>query len=419
MADRYSILRRHRTRLRNSIKTRIGSWMFLPAEIRVMILEAITCQKYRGWASLAAVCKEWQIFIEKRNFYRLKLQVPCLDVFQRIIIRQRELVHYIQLDIELRKYSCRCCEWEESDSWTSSNNSAIRDGIWKLFSILSAWKPANALTLELNAHSPSDSEHWWHDPKHGWINGQQVRTPPESAILRLFETIKFSLLVQNELPKTLKRLSIFEDFNNDLATVLVNAQNLGILQVDATRIVDPKVGAAFAFKSLSLEQLSISYMVNAEDFFQACMRTWTWQHLQSLALTSQLLQYTGSRQDTYTLLYSAGTIALQMPRLHTLVLWNGTQGNACAFIYHTDRYFAYLTWRGTWDLELSPCVVRAWQCVAFKFRCSELRIDKQQIKGVIGSHGDAIHRLNLPCQVVAPASLWQIRREAPGNGTRA
>ena len=228
MAERCSITRRHGMILRNSVKTRITSWMFLPAEIRLMILEAITHQKYRGWASLASVCKEWQLFIEKRNFHRLKLQVSCLDEFQRTVIRQRELVHYIQLDIELQKYTCRCCELEESESWTSSNNSVIRDGIWKLFSILSTWKPANALTLELNAHSPSDSEHWfknflfasdnegddeaatslqevgeicsrWHDPKHGWSNGQQVATPPEPAILRLFGTI--SLHFREELPR--------------------------------------------------------------------------------------------------------------------------------------------------------------------------------------------------------------------------
>jgi hypothetical protein len=202
--------------------------MSLPAEIRLMVLEATTHLKHRGWSSLASVCKEWQRFIEERNFHRLKLRVSCLDEFQHMIIRQRELVRYIQLDIELRKYTCRCCEWEESDSWKSSNNSVIRDAVWKLFSALSTWKPTKPLTLELNAHSPSDSEHWFkdfifasdnesndeaatslqgigeigsrrHDPKHGWINGQLFRFPPESAILRLFETIR--LHVREELPQ--------------------------------------------------------------------------------------------------------------------------------------------------------------------------------------------------------------------------
>jgi hypothetical protein len=198
--------------------------MSLPTEIRLLILEAITRQKHPGWASFASVCKEWQLFIEKRNFHRLKLQVRCLDDFERIIIRQKQLVHHIWLDIELPKYTCRCCEKQESDSWTSHNSFIISNGIWKLLSILGTWKPANSLTLELSAHSLSDSDHWfknyyfasdnegnkdatsvlevgsrWHDPQHGWINGQQVKTPPRSAILRLFPII--DLRFREELPQ--------------------------------------------------------------------------------------------------------------------------------------------------------------------------------------------------------------------------
>lgn len=90
--------------------------------------------------------------------------------------------------------------------------------------------------------------------------------------------------------------------------------------MDAVRIVDLRIGAAFASRNLDLEQLSVSYMVNAEDFFPACTQTWTWQHLQSPALRSQLLQYLGSRREIYALLCSAGSAALQMPRLHNLAL---------------------------------------------------------------------------------------------------
>jgi hypothetical protein len=130
--------------------------------------------------------------------------------------------------------------------------------------------------------------------------------------------------------------------------------------VDASRIVDARIDAAFASGSLDLEQLSVSYVVNADDFLQACISIWTWQRLQSLALTSQLLRHMGSYLETDALLYQAGLAALRMPRLHTLVLWNGTKGNACAFIYHVDRDGAYVTWRGTWDLELSPRVIKVW-----------------------------------------------------------
>ena len=63
-------------------------------------------------------------------------------------------------------------------------------------------------------------------------------------------------------------------------------------------------------------------------------------------------------------------------------------------------------------MQLSPRVVKAWQCVAMEHHlCRTLRVDKQRVNSVIGSHGDAIHFLDLPCPVVDPASLWQIRRE--------
>jgi hypothetical protein len=77
------------------------------------------------------------------------------------------------------------------------------------------------LTLELNAHSPSDSKHWfknyyftsdnednedvtsnysnWHDPQHDWVDGQQLMTPPCLAVLRLFGSI--DLRFQEDLPR--------------------------------------------------------------------------------------------------------------------------------------------------------------------------------------------------------------------------
>jgi hypothetical protein len=51
-----------------------------------------------------------------------------------------------------------------------------------------------------------------------------------------------------------------------------------------------------------------------------------------------------------------------------------------------------------------------WQQVADMYSCT-LQLVKEGVDGVIGSHGDAIHHLRLPCQVVTPASLWQIRQE--------
>jgi hypothetical protein len=209
---------------------------------------------------------------------------------------------------------------------------------------------------------------------------------------------------------------IFEDFSDNLAAALVNAQLrvpplIWHWQVNASRLVDSRISAAFAPRSLTLEHLSVSYLANAEDFFRACLSTWTWPRLQSLALTSRLLQHPGSMKEIDALLYDAGIAALRMPRLQTLVLWDGRKGNACAFMYHADRDHASVTWRGTWDMRRSTHVVEVWESVAVESRSCPLRVCQQQVHGAIGSHGDAIHHLGLPSQVVTPASLWQLRRE--------
>jgi hypothetical protein len=105
---------------------------------------------------------------------------------------------------------------------TKQENASVNDGIWKLLRILGTWETArqqhtantslpNGVTLEINAYSPSDTEHWFKnfyftstsdaniedncktdDPGHGWINGQQVFPPPADAIPRLFSNICFS-----------------------------------------------------------------------------------------------------------------------------------------------------------------------------------------------------------------------------------
>ncbi|KAK0726416.1 hypothetical protein B0T21DRAFT_293514 [Apiosordaria backusii] len=447
-------------RLRSSRRVRPFYWESLPAEIRLMILNAATQQKYPGcgWASLASVCKAWQSVVEKRNFQRLNLRVSCLEEFENIIGRPRELVRHICLDVELRKYTCKTCDKRER---TAQNSVIFTNGVKKLLRILGSWKLASGLTLELNAYSPSDSDHWnegdaasareidckWHDPEHGWVNGRQITPPSCEATLRLFELLDLGSLeelapicvtglirsVSQRLPHTLKRVSVFEDFSDDIIASLGGSLPVsswaspGLLSlfgpgaglVSPSRVVKPQLGAAFARRSLDLEQLSVSYMVNAEDFFRACTPTWTWQRLESLALTSQQLRDIGNRQQIDALLADAGVTALQMPKLHTLVLWNGQRGNACAFIYQAHSDHASITWRGTWDVDFDPAMVDVWRRVAFEGHSRHaLQVRKRTVKNVIESHGDAICHLKLPCQVVTPTSLWQIRKEHEATGHR-
>jgi hypothetical protein len=189
-----------------------------------MILEYFS-QNYRRLSSAAAVCKEWQSVIEKRNFARLRLQcerLEDLDDFERIVSPRRDLVTYIGLNVMLTPYTCSiCCQleihWEEA-----KNSHFVQQAVWKLLEILSSWKRTDKeLTLELGAQSPSDSKHWFqwcyfgeddidgiinpkigdrlqrdkgelHDPSHGWVEGQPFRTSPGvPALLRVYEKLEF------------------------------------------------------------------------------------------------------------------------------------------------------------------------------------------------------------------------------------
>jgi hypothetical protein len=186
-------------------------WLSLPADIRLLIFDEISGQKHRGWAQCAAVCKEWQAILETKNFSQLALQPSCLDELETIVLRQRPLVQHICLNIGLPRYACPTCTRKATMS--SRRSTISRRAILRLFSILSTWQPTGRLTLELSASSPSDSQHWfknycfgpghedtrgwtqqekairWHDPKYGWVDGQQVQIPDLPAILRLFSPL--------------------------------------------------------------------------------------------------------------------------------------------------------------------------------------------------------------------------------------
>ncbi|KAI1322583.1 hypothetical protein F5Y16DRAFT_413163 [Xylariaceae sp. FL0255] len=384
------------SRTRNAI-----SWPFLAAELRLQILEAIVEQKHRSWASLASVCKEWQYLIGNTSN-------------------------------------------DSKSGHRSAYQVTFQESFLLLFAILSTWEPTHQLTLEVDAESPSDKEHFFEE----WSTLYRDLMPlfaefsphlkfaelPSIHVVRcllvrrqvrrrfgpgdlegiiekleglehyIFEPWRVCILNSNEqplldfcsphnskiqslrrrLPKTVKRLTIFEDFNEELAMLLSTIpphveHEMRSQAFDTVRIVDPQTSEAFAFKCIDLKELSVSYMVNAEQFLGACEKTWCWQHLQYLTLASQLLQPTEDRRAINTLLCDARITALQMPKLHTLVLY-------------TD-------------------VIGAWQQVASRFHVHDLRVHEETIKDKIRSHGDAIYYLKLPTQVVDPASLWQIRRE--------
>ncbi|WXC42671.1 hypothetical protein QX201_002448 [Fusarium graminearum] len=398
-------------------------WSSLPPEIRHMILNTIVDLKNPRWADLASVSKEWQSVIGVRNMAKLKLQSPsCFDGFEKIV-QQRHLVKHIYLCVELPKYDCTLCKARTRTPGFSRDSSIISHAIGKILSILSTWKTQGPLTLELNAVSCKSTRH---DPSHGWVNGTQLCTchcghqpvdsspiPPLSSTFQSGQTVvaaEREEAVGMVLPKTLKSLVLFQHSVEHLTQSAYQDPSYERLRDIRNRLdIQNKSSRYLAQTSLRLEQFFVSFLINAGDFLAACRKEWTWEHLQSLALSFQ-----GSgkhhQEGINSPLLSTAKVALRMPKLETLVLWSGDRGTTCAFIYTRNEYCAQVVWRGTWDLDISQEALKAWEAVAALYSL-ELRVEHERIQEVIRSCGDAIHHLNLPCQIIQPTSLWQMRVE--------
>ncbi|KAK8017858.1 hypothetical protein PG993_014184 [Apiospora rasikravindrae] len=203
-------------------------WNDFPQEIRLLIFEALI-QDGCSLGPLATVSREWQMKIEQHNFARIKLTPSRLPELDSMTRRNRALVDYIWICLELEDYDCtgcKSCMWSVDGELVKGHAREYRDhgnvtGIMHyLFYILGTWDPSGHLTLDISIHSPSDSKHWfkyltfmpdtpadklvgrgghsieemisnstYHDPHHGWVAGVRHFAPPKHAFRRVFRTI--------------------------------------------------------------------------------------------------------------------------------------------------------------------------------------------------------------------------------------
>lgn len=183
----------------------------------------------------------------------------------------------------------------------------------------------------------------------------------------------------------------------------------------AVQAAEIDTGHALVKASLVLEHLAASFVSDASHFFDACPKRKIWPRLKSLALTSNVLE--PRQQSVYIndLLEKVARVALKMPQLKSMELWNGSPGFAGVFQYQTSQSdrTAKITWRGTWDLPLEPRVLRAWQAVASERVHYKLRVvtEISDANVVVQSLSDAIRYLKLLNTVVHPVSLWQMQKE--------
>ncbi|KAK3307429.1 uncharacterized protein B0T15DRAFT_484552 [Chaetomium strumarium] len=420
------------------------SWASLPVEIRRTILEEVARQKHRGWASCAAVSTEWRDFIEPKNFRRLNLLPCCIGKLNEMVVRQRDLVQHICLIIELPRYTCQACNQEESLICTSLHRSIVHEAMKKLFPALSTWQPTGRLTLELNAYSPSDSEHWfknyhfgldneslfqpqqdaaiWHDPKHGWVSGKQVQQPPPSLPRDLSAAHAVTgLVIRRQLRRQIapEPLGFISERLPRLETLLYEPwlpkrEGLATYYLDMllprprTALVFSNAAIAFLYileHRLPPDLKTVSIFKNANEHVASAVRSSPPQLHDSddpmahQRLVEAFVPKSSPRKEISALLHNASLATLNMPQLERMVLWFGETGEACAVIYHRNK-----------ASRLSHDMVESWEKVTPD--AYYLWIEVERIQGVdIHSRGDAIHHLRLPEGIIGPVSLWQMRHE--------
>ncbi|CAI6096873.1 unnamed protein product [Clonostachys chloroleuca] len=201
--------------------------------------------------------------------------------------------------------------------------------------------------------------------------------------------------------KTLKRLILFENFNETYPEMMHCLR---------LREPSPNLSAALAETNLSLEPLSAAFSVDASYFFNGCHSSWKWSNLTLLAVTSQLLRPDADPHQLEEMLQEAAAVALRMPQLQTLEIWEGRKGLAALFKYQSRP--ARLAWKATWYFRMPDSVTRAWDEVGMMFYGLDCAVVKQLLDGAaIKSHADSIVQLRLSQTIVRPVSLQQIRRE--------
>lgn len=133
-------------------------WDRWPRAVRLVFLEALLEDGYR-LAEFATVSREWQNVIEQHNFARIKLTPPRLADFGSMVRRNRSLVNYIWLCVELEPYSSLEAYSGDSQFISQGDLSLVAKTIRSLFTELSGWGPSGELLLDISIHSPSDSDY--------------------------------------------------------------------------------------------------------------------------------------------------------------------------------------------------------------------------------------------------------------------
>lgn len=165
-----------------------------------------------------------------------------------------------------------------------------------------------------------------------------------------------------------------------------------------------------------LENISVSFLIDAKDFFQPFWTprtecTATWENLKTLSLTSRILK-SSLRSRISGLLCAAANAAMKMPKLQLLELWSGEEGIASVFRYRVKDGIAEITWLSTHIPKVDQKVINAWTSVAVTQGRPDVRVSIGKLDpDKIISAGTVLRYLYLRKQILHPVSGYRIAWE--------
>ncbi|KAJ0115706.1 hypothetical protein J7T55_010529 [Diaporthe amygdali] len=435
-----------------------GGFASIPKEIRDKIVESLfsNCrQDHSRTAAYASVCREWQAFFEPKHFADLFLTPSRVEAFERFVVgEKRKMVNHINLDVGLWSPS-----WERDSATENAEDDNLLHVIGTLFNSLSTWdkvKDVNPQRLFLEVSGPfRPSLYRCHQstdltslPKMNTITTLvlqrnfcfQSRPDHLRLLLRSLPALKKLVYQQPEppgregnaehdqcyefifgqgLPASLTELSIFEKPIDGFSPLSI-IQGPGY----APRDNISSLGLSLAKASRQLEHLSASFAIDARHFLRPFWPQestdnaeidafWTWNKLETLALTSQLLAFPkrSSEEEINCLLEAASVAVRRMPKLLTLELWCGN-GNehGCLFRYTHDPISrsASLTWQGTWTVDITWRVARSWSETVYQKTGSGAEIQFEKMAFAAPRITEAVSVfLLLRDRVGTPMSSWE------------
>lgn len=137
-----------------------ASWGNLPEDIRLVVLKELL-QDGCSLAGLATVSRGWQATVERHNFARIRLTPSRLAHFGSMTRRNRALVRYIWVSLELEVFEYYCCDFP--NGFLTRDTVVAAAALQDLFCVLGAWEPRGDLLLDISVHSPRDQEHWFEE----------------------------------------------------------------------------------------------------------------------------------------------------------------------------------------------------------------------------------------------------------------